>query len=74
LFEKHVHERDAQPANLTATSAILVPEAKAMLLDPEELLINPERFSRPERSRGGQLALSVSQDFSKVAGGGHLGL
>jgi hypothetical protein len=49
-------------------------KAEPVFLDLDELLVNGERLARPKRFRERQLALSVRQDFTEMAGGGHLQL
>jgi hypothetical protein len=72
--EKDVDQLNAQGANLATAAAVLVTQAETMLLNLEEFFVKRQRIRRPHRSRGGKLALGMSENFSKVAGSGHLGL
>jgi hypothetical protein len=72
VLEKDVDQLDAQGANLAAATTVLVPQAETMFLDPKEFFVKRQRIDRPHRSRRGELALGMSQNFSEMTGSGHL--
>jgi len=73
VLEKDVDQLDAQRANVAAAATVLVPQSETMLLDSEEFFIEWQRIRRPHRPRGRKLALGMSENFSEMAGSGHVG-
>jgi hypothetical protein len=67
VTQKHVHQIDTQRANLTSAAASLVLQAKTMLFDPKEFLVEREDCGRLDIAGRRELALSMRENFFEVS-------
>jgi hypothetical protein len=71
MLQKDVDELDAQRTNFAATAAVLMAQPEPVFLDFQKLLIERQRIRGPHRPGRGELALSMSENFSEMTGRGH---